>query len=244
MASQLYEEVVPFAPAFLAYEKGLVEWFRKIRVPRDDSHNLTFRVEYAGGEKAIRAIKALKGDDAINERGLQPVITMRLNNVEYNLARYHPPESRVATIYDGPRQHAKRAARISKPAPWKLTYAVEVYANFEMDLRYAMGVILQRFHHHGGLSYLQAGYPTTGADPAAKRPELFPLWLRSYSHGVENGEADRVVKGSMVFELEAYLALPFHYVPTFRHYYQTIQMNGSPGEVAAIEQSSLNPKVT
>jgi hypothetical protein len=56
MASGLYEEVIPFVPAFVAYEKGLVNWFRSIRVPRDDSHAIDFRVEYAGGEKAIRAI--------------------------------------------------------------------------------------------------------------------------------------------------------------------------------------------
>jgi hypothetical protein len=242
MPSQLYEEVVPFVPAFVAYEKALVNWFRTIRVPRDDSHSLDFRIEYAGGEKAIRAIKALKGDDARNDRGKQPVVTIRLNGVEYNAARYHPPESFVGTIYDGPRNQARRAARISKPAPWKLTYAVEVYSNFEIDLRYAMGVILQRFHQHGGgLSYLQMAYPTNGVDPQGSRKEIFPLWLRSYSHGVENGDTDRTVKGSMVFELEAYLALPFHYVPTFRHYYQTIQVNGSPGEAVVLETSSLNP---
>jgi hypothetical protein len=71
------------------------------------------------------------------------------------------------------------------------------------------------------------------------RQEVFPLWLRSYSHGVENGETDRVVKASMVFELEAYLALPFHYVPTFRHYHQSLQVKGSPGEVTVFESTSL-----
>lgn len=238
MASQLHEEVVPFVPAFLAYEKALVEWFRIIRVPRDDSHHIQFRVEYAGGEKAIRAIKALKGNQSVNERAMQPVITMRLNSVEYNQARYHPPESFVGTIYDGPKNLARRAARISKPSPWKLNYAIEVYANFESDLRYAMGVILQKFHHHGNLAYLQMAYPTNGVDPQGYRKEIFPLWLRSYAHSVENGDQERVVKGSMVFELEAYLGLPFRYVPTFRHYLQTIQINGSPGEAVVTEQVS------
>lgn len=242
MASQLHEEVIPFVPAFLAYEKALVEWFQTIQVPRDDSHSINFRVEYAGGEKAVRAIKALKGDEARNERAMQPVITMRLNSVEYFPARYHPPESFIGTIYDGPRNQAKRAARISKPSPWKLNYAIEIYANFEVDLRYAMGVIMQRFHHHGGLSYLQMAYPISGIDPRARR-EIFPLWLRSYAHGVENGDTDRSVKGSMVFELEAYLALPFNYVPTFRHYLQEIQIHGSPGELTTTESVALPPAV-
>lgn len=242
MASALHEEVIPFVPAFLAYEKGLVEWFRSIRVPRDDSHNIDFRIEYAGGEKAIRAIQALKGDQARNDKAKQPVITIRLNSVEYNSARYHPPESYSGILYDGPRDKVRRAARLSKPSPWKLTYAVELYANFEEDLRYAMGVVIQRFHHHGGgLAYLKMAYPTNGADPHGFRNTIFPLWLRSYAHGVTNGDADREVKGSMVFELEAYLAMPFRYAPTFKHYHQQIQVKGSPGEVTAIETVNVNP---
>lgn len=242
MASQLHEAIIPFVPAFLAYEKALAEWFRTIKTPRDDSHSLTFRVEYAGGEKAIRAIKALKGDDARNDRAKQPVVTMRLQNVEYNAARYHPPESFAGVMHDGPRHLSRRAARFSKPAPWKLSYAVEIYTQFEEDLRYAMGTVLQRFHHHGGgLAYLRMAYPMdfAGAQPFPR--EVFPLWLRSYSHNVENGDAERNVKGSLMIELEAYLGLPFKFVPTFRRYIQETRVDGSPGESTPTEQIVVNP---
>ncbi len=242
MASQLHEAIIPYIPAFLAYEKAFSEWFRTIKAPRDDSHSLEFRIEYAGGEKAIRAIKALKGDDARNERAKQPVVTLRMQSVEYNAARYHPPESFAGTLYDGPRHLARRAARFSKPAPWKLTYAVDIYAEFEIDLRYAMGIILQRFHHHGGgLAYLKMGYPMDFAGAQLPPREVFPMWLRSYSHNVENGDAERNVKGSMVIELEVYLGLPFQFSPTFRRYLQEVQIKGSPGETVAIEQVVVNP---
>jgi hypothetical protein len=239
-AIQQYEKVIPFIPAFLSYEKAFVDWFRTIKTPRDDSHSLEFRVEYAGGEKAIRAIKALKGDDARNERAKQPVVTLRLQQVEYNGDRYHPPESYVGVLYDGPREQARRAARFSKPSPWKLTYAVEVYAEFEEDLRYSIGTILQRFHHHGGLSYLKMAYPLdfVGAQPVPQ--EIFPLWLRSYSHNVENGDAERTVKGSLVVQLEAYLGLPFQFVPTFRRYIQRIRVVGSPGEATETERTVVS----
>ncbi len=242
MASQLNEAIIPYVPAFLAYEKAFVEWFRTIKTPRDGASSLEFRVEYAGGEKAIRAIKALKGDDARNERAKQPVVTLRMQNVEYNAARYHPPESFAGVIHDGPRHLAKRAARFSKPAPWKLSYAVEVYTSFEIDLRYAMGLILQRFHHHGGgLAYLKMGYPMDFAGAARHPREVFPMWLRSYSHDVENGDAERNVKGSLMIELEVYLGLPFKFVPTFRHYLQETRIEGSPGEATETEQTVINP---
>lgn len=242
MASQLHEAIIPFIPAFMAYEKAFVEWFRTIKTPRDNSHSLDFRVEYAGGEKAIRAIKALKGDDARNERAKQPVVTLRLQSVEYNAPRYHPPESFAGVMYDGPRTQARRAARFSKPAPWKLAYAVEIYTEFEEDLRYAMGTVLQRFHHHGGgLAYLRMAYPMDFAGAQIPPREVFPLWLRSYSHNVENGDAERIVKGSLVVEMEAYLGLPFKFVPTFRHYLQEVRVTGSPGEETQTEQIVVNP---
>lgn len=230
--NQMWEQVTPYLPAFTAYEKGLVEWFGQIPIPRDDSHSLPFRVEYAGGEKAIRAIRALKGDDARNERVRIPVVTIRLQNIEYFVDRYHPPESFVGVYYpDGGREKTRRGARISKPAPYKLTYDIQIYTAFEVDLRYAMGMILQKFHHHGGLSYLVMHHPF--GDGIYKR-ELFPLWLRGYSHNVDIAGDDRQVKGSCVFEMEAYLALPYHFVPTFHRYYETFQMKGTPGETVIV----------
>lgn len=238
MPNQLHEQVIPFVPAFMAYEKSLVEWFGKIKIPRDDRH-LQFRVEYAGGEKAIRAIKALKGDDSRSERARQPVITIRLQNVEPNTARYHPPESPVGILYDGPKHLARRAARISKPAGYKITYAVEFHALYEQDLRYAMGVILQQFSRYGGnLSYLRMRYPTDGVGKSGPM-ELFPVWMRSYSHNVQEGDSEREVKASATFEVEAYLGLPFHFVPTFRHYIQEITVQGSPGEAIVSETTTV-----
>ena len=231
MVSALHEEVIPYVPAFMAYEKGLVEWFGRIQIPRDESHNLQFKVEYAGGERAIRAIKTLKGDDARNDKVRTPIITIRLTGVEYFQARYHPPESYWAKAYvDGPKDMSRRAARISKPAPYKLTYECQVYPNFEIDLRYAMGLILNKFHHYGGLSYLSVSNQFVGGITA--KPQLFPLYLRSYSHGVNSntGEAEREVRGTLMLEMEAYLALPYRFVPTFRRFYQTFVVDGSPGE--------------
>lgn len=231
--NRMHEKVIPYVPAFMAYEKALVEWFETIPVPRDDSHHLRFKVEYAGGERAIRAIKALKGDDARNEKVRTPLITIRLQNVEYANDRYHPPESFVSTFTDGPRAVARRAARISKPAPYRLTYDVQVYPNFEVDLRYAIGLILNKFHHHGGLSYLVMRRP----GPSSNRPlskEFFPLRLKGYSHGVDSntGDQERTVRGSFVMEVEAYLGLPYTFVPTFRRLITDFaSQGGQPGEV-------------
>lgn len=233
MTSSLYEEVIPYVPAFTAYEKALVEWFGTMQVPRDDSHNLQFKVEYAGGERAIRAIKALKGDDARNERIRTPVTTIKLVGVEPNQQKYHPPESPLKTIYDGPKNIAKRAARVSKAAPYKITYEVQVYPSFEIDLRYAMGLILNKFHHHGGLSYLRISSPHPENADGRIGYQLFPMFLRSYSHGVATeGDSERTVRGTFTFELEAYLGIPYHFVPTFRKLHQEIFVNGinGPGE--------------
>jgi hypothetical protein len=233
--NRMHEQVVPYVPAFMAYEKALVEWFGTIPVPRDDGHHERFKVEYAGGERAIRAIKSLKGDDARNEKVRTPLITIRLQNVEYANDRYHPPESFVSTFTDGPRAVARRAARISKPAPYRLTYDVQVYPNFEVDLRYAIGLILNKFHHHGGLSYLVMRRP----GPNSNRPlskEFFPLRLKGYSHGVDSntGDQERTVRGSFVFEVEAYLGLPYTFVPTFRRLItEFAAQGGQPGEVVA-----------
>lgn len=230
MPSGLYEEVWPYVPAFTAYEKGVVEWFGHMPVPRDSSHHLRFKVEYAGGERAIRAIKALKGDDARGEKVRTPVTTIKLVGVEYNQARYHPPESPWATITDGPRGSARRVARIAKGAPYKLTYEIQVYPSFEVDLRYAMGLILNKFHHHGGLSYVKVARPypesANGIDDGGY--QFFPMFLRSYSHGVQSeGDAERQVRGTFTFELEAYLALPYHFIPSFRRLHAEVLVAGN-----------------
>lgn len=236
MATSLHEEVIPFVPAFMAYEKALVEWFGKIPLPRDESHNLQFKVEYAGGERAIRAIKALKGDDARNEKARTPLITIRLTGVEYNQQRYHPPESYWAKAYvDGPPSKTRRAARVSKPAPYKITYECQIYPNFEVDLRFAMGVILNQFHQYGGLSYLRMdkGF----VDGVARRSQIFPIYLRSYNHGVDSnqGEGERLVRGTILVEIEAYLALPYRFVPTFRKLHQQVSIEGEPGSAVQIQ---------
>ena len=232
----MHEQVIPYLPAFTAYEKGLTEWFGKILIPRDDSHNLQFRVEYAGGERAVRAIQALKGDDARNEKVRTPIITIRLQNIEYFPDRYHPPESFFGVFYPEGRGLSRRAARISKPAPYKLVYDVQLYASFEIDLRYAMGAILQRFHQHGGLDYVRMHKPF--GDGTFVR-EIFPLWLRGYSHNVDASGDERQVKGNFILEMEAYLGLPYHFVPTFLRYHQEVQINGTPGEATATESISV-----
>jgi hypothetical protein len=231
MVSSLHEQVIPYVPAFMAYEKALVEWFGKLPVPRDNSHSLQFKVEYAGGERAIRAIKALKGDDARNSKARTPLVTIRLTGLEYMMERYHPPESWWAKVYvDGRPSISRRAARISKPAPYKLSYEAKIYPNFEEDLRYAMGLILTKFHHHGSVSYLKVN--NAFVDGVAGRPQLFPIHLKGYNHGVESntGDGERQVSGTLNMDIEAYLAMPYQFVPTFRSFHQEIIVDGEPGE--------------
>ena len=237
-SSSLREKVIPFIPMFTAYEKALIDWFGVIKVPRENRY-LNFRVEYAGGEKAVKAILALKGEEARNDRARQPAITIRMVDIKYNMERYHPPESYIGVLYDGPKHLARRAARISKPSPWKVTYDIQLYSTFEIDLRYAIGQILPRFHRFGGMTYLKAAYPIAGLDPHAPKGEVFPIKLASYTHAVENGDADRVCKASMVFELDAYIPLPFQYVPTFRKLYLNYLMKGQAvdGESVLINPS-------
>ncbi len=204
-----YESVIPILPAFKAYERGLVDWMSGITIPRE-GRNLRPKVMYAGGEKAVLAVKAMTENR--NDRAAIPIITIRLADIAPNTERYSPPESYVGIVYNGPKATATRAARVSKPAGYKVNYEVKLYPAFEEDHRYMMFNLLQRFHHHGGnLSYLTLRRPD-----GAK--EFFPLWMRSYSNGTtaEAGEGDRQVIGMMNLELEAYLPLPLRFVPTFR----------------------------
>ncbi len=160
---------------------------------------------------------------------------MRLQDVKYNQDRYHPPESFAGIIYDGPKRTARRAARISKPAPYKLSYDISLYPSFEIDLRYAMGVILSKFHHHGGLSYVQINRHPSGASGHGMR-QLYPLALLGYSHNVDSnqGEGERQVRGSLMVEMDAYLDLPYKYVPTFRKMVQEISIVGAGSETVEI----------
>lgn len=235
MDSTLHEQVIPYVPAFTLYEKALVEWFKRIYVPRDHQYTLQFEVEYAGGERAVRAIEALKGNKARNDKARTPLITIRLQDVKYNAERYHPPESYAGIKYDGPRGTARRAARISKPAPYKLSYDVSIYPSFEVDLRYAMGVVLNKFHTHGGISYVQINRDPSGANGHGRR-QLYPLTLLGYSHNVDSnqGEGERQVRGSLMVEMDAYLDLPYQYVPTFRRMVQEISVAGGDTETVEI----------
>jgi hypothetical protein len=224
------ETIIPIVPAFLAYERGMTDWLRGITVPRDD-HNIGVKVTYAGGEKAILAVKAMWENR--NDRAVQPVISLKLNDIQPNLERYHPPESYVAVLWNAPKSRATRAARVAKPAAYRCSYTVEVNAIHEIDLRYILANLLQRFHHHGGnLSYL------TLRRPHAQGKEYFPLWLKSCVNATTTGagsEGEREVKAVLSLELEAYLALPLRFVPTFRSILAEIRVQNADGETEATE---------
>lgn len=218
-----YRETVTFLlPAFLTYEKALVRWIRtNMRIPRADSY-LTPRVEYAGGERAVRAIEALaieKGGkgDAKNLRHQSPLVTIRLNDVEYLMERYHPPESTWKVIYNGPTPATStHAARIAKPAPYRVMYGIDIHTMYEEDFRFILFNILQKFHHHGGLDYLRFRAPGDATDKPNTR--FFPIYFRGANNATqyETGQEERIVRASMQFELELYLPLPFTFVPVFR----------------------------
>jgi len=217
-----YRETVSFLlPAFLTYEKALVRWIRaNMRIPRADSY-LTPRVEYTGGERAVRAIEALSREmggkgDARNLRHGTPIITIRMNDVEYLMERYHPPESTWKVVYNGPTpETSTHAARVSKPAPYRVMYGIDIHTMYETDFRYILFNILQKFHHHGGLDYLRFRAP---GDSGSRDTRFFPMHFRGASNSTqsETGQEERVVRASMQFELELYLPLPFTFVPVFR----------------------------
>lgn len=225
MARSTFQEVVRHTqPAFTAYEKSLVYWMKRdLAIPRGDEYLIPV-VEYAGGERAIRAVRALKERDggageSRNKRHRQPIITIKMNDVQYFQERYHPPESTWKTIYNSPdKTKSTRAARISKPAPYKITYAVDIYALYEVDLRFMMGQFLLKFHHHGGLGYLSFFHPTAEKNLQQANGQIFPVYLRSFSNNTDSntGDEERTVRASAAIEVEAYLPLPYHFVPIFR----------------------------
>lgn len=220
-------------PAFTSYERGLVDWLSGVWIPREDGF-VRPKVVYAGGEKAVLAIKAMRENR--NQKVSTPVITIKLGAIEPNLERYTPPECTWGIVWNGPtKAQSTRAARIGKPAAYKCSYSVEITANYEMDLRHIMFNLLQRFHHHGGnLSYLTLNRPQGGK-------EFFPLWLRSFENAtVSEGEGDREVKASMQLELEAYLPLTQRLVPLFKKAIIDIQIKGEPGIVAQIIVPEVN----
>lgn len=60
-----------------------------------------------------------------------------------------------------------------------------------------MGLILNKFHHHGGLSYLRISSPHPENADGSDGYQLFPMFLRSYSHGVTaEGDSERQVRGT------------------------------------------------
>jgi hypothetical protein len=229
------EVVQPLIPAFLMYEQTLAQWLSGMVVSRDlEGRTIPVRVEYAGGEKAVRAIKELHGVDSRNNKVATPVVTMKQVGVEYNQERYHPPESTWAKVYNTPdKRNATRVARASKASPWRVSYELRLYPNFEIDLRYMQFQILNAFHHMGGMAYLTIQWPQTAWSEGLKlsKRSLFPLWLRGYTPTTtsETGDKDRDVGATMMVELECYLPLPLRFVPTFRAFYQTIaSSDGSP----------------
>jgi hypothetical protein len=224
--SDTFQEVVRFfQPAFMSYEKALVSWLRlDMRVPRAD-RTVEPRIEYAGGERAIEAIRALKVKDggsgqSRNLRFKAPVITIKMNDLEYMPDRYHPPESEYFRVYNGPTpEQSTRVARVPKPASYRLFYAVDIYCSYEEDLRYIMSTTLPKFAIHGGVAYLAF------ASPKFKRDRrLFPFYLRGFSNQTDSntGQDERTVRASMMLELEAYLPLPYKFVPVFRKFTQAI----------------------
>lgn len=224
-----YESIFPFLPAFMSYEQALTQWLKGVIVPRSqEDRSIETRVEYAGGEKAVRAIKELRNDGSHNGKSSQPLITIKFADCEYMMERYHPPESTQGYVYNTPdKRQATRVARVSKPSPWRVHYELRLYPNYEIDLRFMMFSLLQRFHHHGGLAYLTIKGKGGGRN-------LFPLFLRGFSPTTnsETGQNDRDVGATLLLELEAYLPLPLRFVPTFRSYIQEIAVSGtSPGDL-------------
>lgn len=226
------EVVNPLLPAFMMYEQTLAQWLSGMVISRDqEGRTITVRVEYAGGEKAVRAIKELKGVDTRNNKVATPVITMKQVGIEYFHERYHPPESTWAKVYNTPdKRNATRVARMSKASPWRVSYELRLYPNFEIDLRYMQFQILQAFHAMGGMAYLRIEWPQAGwsAGQRVNRSSLFPLWLRGYTPTTnsDTGEKDRDVGATMMVELECYLPLPLRFVPTFRTFIQQIVAKG------------------
>lgn len=217
-----FQEVVRhFQPAFLAYEKALVSWLRLgMRVPRGD-RTVQPRIEYAGGERAIQAVRALKVEEggsgqARNMRFKTPVVTIKMNDLEYLPDRYHPPESEYFRVYNTEnREQATRVARVPKPAPYRIFYSVDIYCAYESDLRYIMFTTLPKFHVHGGVAYLAFASPKDHKDI-----RLFPFWLRGFSNQTDSntGQEERTVRASMMIEMEAYLPLPYKFVPVFKKF--------------------------
>lgn len=242
MVETAYQYVIPVVPAFLMYERAMVEQLRGITIFREGK-TIETRVEYAGGERAVRAIEAMTpGHQGANknERIVNPLITIKLVDVQYNNERYHPPESTWAKVYnDRRRDRATAAARVSKPAPYKVSYEWQINAIYEEDIRFMMGQVLNRFHHHGGLDYIRIRR-------ADGHIENFPLWLRGFNPMSESntGEEERQIRAMCLVELEAYLPLPYKFVPVFRTYIQNIQVGLTPGETereATVTGADINP---
>lgn len=225
------EIIAPVLPAFMAYEKALVGFLKRgLFVPRDDSvHEV--RVEYAGGEKAEQAIRALREKISNNDRAKNNLVTIKLADVEYNNERYCPPENHWNIIGNSAgRKTSTRAARVSKGAPYRLSYECSVYVLYEEDLRYVMNTTLLKWHHHGGVAYLGEKVFET------PHPGLIPMFLRGYSHNVnsETGEEERSVRATFLIEMEAYLPLPLVYINVFKRYIQDIVV-GIPGDLDSVD---------
>lgn len=228
MENTAYQQIIPMVPAFMTYEQAMVEQLRGVQIFREGK-SLEARVEYAGGEKAVRHIESItkwhQGANQ-NDRVVHPLIAIKLVDVQYNNERYHPPESTWGKVWNSrKRSEATAVARVSKPAPYKVSYEWQFHAVYEEDMRYMMGQVMNRFHHHGGLDYVKI-LRSDG------RTEWFPLHLRGFNVLTDSntGEEDRDVRALMLVELEAYLPLPYKFVPVFRTYIQNMQMGRSPGE--------------
>lgn len=224
MVESAYKDIIPVVPAFLMYERSMVEWLGGINVYRE-GQTIETRVEYAGGEKAVRAIESItqghQGQNR-NDRLVQPLVTIKMIDVQYNIERYHPPESQWSIVWNAPnRETATSAARVAKPAPYKVSYEWQFHALFEEDLRFMMHQAMNRFHHHGGLDYLRI-------QREDKHTEFFPLHLRGFNVLTDSntGEEDRMVRAIMLIELEAYLPLPYRMIPIFRTYIQHLFIRG------------------
>lgn len=233
MVETAYKQIIPVLPAFKMYEQAMVEWLGGVFIFREGKQ-IESRVEYAGGEKAVRTIEAMSPGHSTqnkNDRVQNPLITIKMVDCQYNPERYHPPESPWGVIYNGTtKENSTAAARLAKPVPYKVTYEWQMYTIMEEDQRFMMGQVMNRFHQHGGLDYIRF----LRSDGLT---EWFPMRLQGFNPTTDSnsGEEDRTVRAVMLVELEAYLPLPYTFVPIFRRYIQQMVVGSDLSPDSALE---------
>ena len=126
-------------PAFHYLDAGMKAYWSDIRVPANDSYRFA-RAKIAG----MRTSLQVWTEELKHGRVQLPVISISRTGHEYNPQKFSPPYRYLQKRFVN-RQHTMAAA-FYRPVPYKVNYAISIWAEHKRDAEYVFYQMLTRFN--------------------------------------------------------------------------------------------------